>query len=391
MSYHGHRVIDMDSHVREYWDLDRTYQDYIDPQYRETYAQFSAAVKARQRWVGDVGLGPVLWPLPPAHPLGAYDAFAVERDLRAPANGAPERNPAGTHLGHVIDPACNWDPAVRLRDMDQADVDVSVMFPSQSDGFCMLNDVGFESALHWAYHRYMSDYCAESEGRLFWIADVTARDVPETIRMLEHWTKQDPYFAGIHVPRALPDGTMLDNPVLHPLFAVSQELDMPIWIHGGSNRPPYTPWVAAPNAIYHGWGGQFAMAALIGGGVFDRFPRLRFGLFESGCGWMPWLVEKLDGSYHPGSKTTPFMKRTPSEIVASGQLFCSVEAEEGLIPEAVDKLGEDVWLFSTDYPHPGTCWPEGVPLIVGQEALAESARLKLFETNAERFLPRLAR
>jgi hypothetical protein len=55
MSYQGHLVIDADCHIREYWDLDRTYREYIDPKYRASYEQFSAAVRARQQRPGDVG------------------------------------------------------------------------------------------------------------------------------------------------------------------------------------------------------------------------------------------------------------------------------------------------------------------------------------------------
>jgi hypothetical protein len=381
----------MDSHIREYWDLDRTYAAHVDPKYREKYEDLSRAVKSQQKAPGDVGLGDVLWPLPPRHPMGVYDAFEAER-YRYPG-GEPTIG-AGTGpvttRGQKIDPACHWDPSIRMRDMDVAGIDASVMFPSQSDGLCMLNDVGFEAAMHWAYHRFMSNYCAESDGRLRWVADSTIRDIPETIKQLEYWTKNDPHFAGMFIPRACPDGTMLDNPILHPLFAASQELDQPIWVHGGANRPPYTPWVSAPNALYHGWGGQYALSGLIGGGVFDLFPKLRIGIFESGCGWMPWLIEQLDDGYRPGSTATPRLQRKPSEIVASGQLFCAVEPDEGLIGQAVEHLGEDFLLFSTDYPHGGSSWPDGVPMITDRTELSESAKVKLLCDNALRFMPKLA-
>lgn len=165
-------------------------------------------------------------------------------------------------------------------------------------------------------------------------------------------------------------------------------MDLPIWIHGGAGRPPLTPWVNATNAVYHSWGGQYALAGLIGGGVFDLFPKLRVGLFESFGGWMPYMIEKFDDGYHPGSAQCPFLKRKPSEIVASGQVFCSVEADEEPITYAVEVLGEDIWLFTTDYPHGGTCWPDGVPLVAGQK-LSESAKVKMPGGNAQRFLPRL--
>ena len=182
---------------------------------------------------------------------------------------------------------------------------------------------------------------------------------------------------------------MLDNPDLYPLYAACQELDLPLWVHGGANRPPLTPWVHAPNGLYHAIGGQYALAALIGGGVFDLFPKLRIGMFESFGGWMPYLIEKLDDGFTPGSAVTPKMKRTASEIVASGQLFVAVEADEEHIAYAVESLGEHLWMFSTDYPHGGSPWPEGVQLIAGQE-MPESAKVKLLGQNALRFMPQLA-
>jgi len=362
--------------------MDRTYKEFMDPEYRDTYAQFSAAVKARQQSPGEVGVNNLLWPRLPGHPMGIYDAFAAPR-----SDGRGNR--AVSNTGQEIDPACHWDPSIRLRDMDTAGIDISVMFASQSDGYCMLDDVGFESALQRAYHRFMNVYCSESDGRLRWVGNANLRDSDEAVAQLTYWTERDANFAGMFISRACPDGAMLDHPRLHPLFAASQELDMPIWVHGGSNRPPLTPWVEAPNAIYHTLGGIYALTALIGGGVFDLFPKLRIGLFESFGGWMPYFVEKLDDGLHPGSPQTPYQKRTPSEIVASGQLFCSIEPDEEHIAYAVEELGEHLWLFSTDYPHGGTCWPRGVSLIAEQDML-ESAKRKILAENAKRFLPRLA-
>ncbi len=386
--YQGHLVVDSDCHIREYWDFDRTYRDNIDPEYREQYARLSKAVNEQKRWPGDVGLGNLLWPRPPGHPMGVYDAFMAEKRERPSSNGLT--GPAQvTGAGREIDPACHWDPTIRLRDMDIAGVDISVMFPSQSDGLCRLNDVGFESAMHRAYHRFMTDYCAESDGRLRWVADASLRDIPDTIAELQRLAKDDESFAGIFISRAMPDDTMLDNPVLHALFEASQDLDMPIWVHGGANRPPFTPWVDATNSLYHGLGGMYAMSALIGGGVFDLFPRLRIGIFESGSGWLPWLIEKLDDGMRPGAAQTPLLKRTPSEIVHSGQFFCSLDTDEGLIEHVVDEVGEDVLLLSTDYPHGGSTWPEAVPMLTGL-GISEGAKIKILGENAKRFLPSLA-
>ena len=389
MSYNGHLVIDTDSHIRQYWDLDRTYKEYIDPKYGETYRRFSEAANALKQRAGDRGFSEFLWPAVPARPLGVYDAYEVQGNRNSRSEAAIAGDRASTNAGVRIDPACNWDPAIRLRDMETADVDISVIFPSSADSFCALRDVGFESALHQGFHRFMSNYCADAGGRLWWIGASTMRDIPKTIAQLEYWTKNDPHFAGLQIPRACPDGRMLDNPDLHALYAASQELDMPLWVHGGANRPPFTPWIEAPNGLYHSIGGQYALAALVGGGVFDLFPKLRIGLFESFGGWMPYMIEKLDDGYKPGSPQTPKMKRTASEILKEGNLFCSVEAGEKHIAYAVEILGEHPWLFSTDYPHHGSAWPNAVPLI-WEKPMPESAKIKLLGDNAIRFLPRLS-
>jgi predicted TIM-barrel fold metal-dependent hydrolase len=117
---------------------------------------------------------------------------------------------------------------------------------------------------------------------------------------------------------------------------------------------------------------------------------LRVGLFESGAGWMPWLVSRLDDAYSPGSSMTPNLKRRPSEILAEGRLFCSFDPDEEFMGYCVEQLGPDVWLMGTDYPHQGSSFPEGVPQIVERKDLPESAKVKIVSENALRMCPRFA-
>ena len=163
----------------------------MDPEYREKYAWFSAAVRSRQAKPGDVGFTPLFWPRHPDRPLGLDEAFELA-DPALPQDRPDRPAPTVTGRGYDIDPTCNWDPSIRLHDMEVAGVDVSFIFPSQADGFCTLGDVGFESALHRSYHRFMSNYCADADGRLWWMGVLTMRDLPESIAQLEYWAKEDP-------------------------------------------------------------------------------------------------------------------------------------------------------------------------------------------------------
>jgi predicted TIM-barrel fold metal-dependent hydrolase len=389
MSYNGLTVIDADSHIREYVDVDRTYREHIDPKYRAAFEQLSGAVAKRR----DVGLPTDLFMHPQAiiepsdeyRPLGVYDTFGAERPTVARVN-----------RGNRIPQAVNWDPAIRLKDMDEAGIDSSVIFPSHAASYCILRDVGFESALHRAYHRYMQNYCAGAKGRLRWSAIATMRDIRASVDELTYWAEHDANLAGILIPPVCADGRLLDNRDLHPLFERAQNLDIPILVHGGVLRAPHGPGAVELDhagfiirAVYQPWGGMTAISALIGGGVFELFPRLRVGLFETGAGWMPWLVERLDDSYGSRPNLVPQLKRKPSEVLAEGRLFHSIDADERYIEHCIEELGEDFWLFATDYPHPGTTWPHAARSAIERPGLTAGAKKKILGANAQRLFSRL--
>lgn len=40
-----------------------------------------------------------------------------------------------------------------------------------------------------------------------------------------------------------------------------------------------------------------ATVSMIGGGVLERFPRLRVAFLEGNCSWVPWLLWRLNEHY----------------------------------------------------------------------------------------------
>jgi len=107
MTYQGHLVVDMDSHVRETWDSERIYPGYIDPEYQETYRRFADAAQALRTRPGDVGWDKLLWPRR-LRPLGVYEEFQVPAEER-------ERKPAVTQA--VPPPVPFVGPVVRAQNI----------------------------------------------------------------------------------------------------------------------------------------------------------------------------------------------------------------------------------------------------------------------------------
>ena len=239
-------------------------------------------------------------------------------------------------------------------------------------------------------------YCAGANGRFRWVALATMRDLRATVQEITDWSEHDSKFVGVLVPPLCPGGTLLDTPDLHALFQRAQDLDLPILVHGGVLRSPHGPGATELDhagflirAVYQPWGGMTAIGALIGGGVFDLFPKLRAGVFETSAGWLPWFVERLDESYESKPNLAPNLKRKPAEILAEGRLFHSIDPGERYIEHCVEELGEDIWLFATDYPHTGVAFPNGAQAAVDRPGLTESAKKKILGANAQRLFTRL--
>ena len=73
---------------------------------------------------------------------------------------------------------------------------------------------------------------------------------------------------------------------------------MGVTIHLGARvaRPSMTRFL--PNLVMSKVCMAEPIAIMIFGGVFDRFPTLRFASIESGVGWMSWMAEYMDSIYH---------------------------------------------------------------------------------------------
>ena len=178
----------------------------------------------------------------------------------------------------------SWDVKARLEDMDRALVDVNVLYPTHVSSYCALRDVGFENALYRAYHRWVADFCAQAPRRLKWTLVANMRDVPAGVAEVRHWANRDPNLVGIYISPQAPEGKLLDNPDLYPLYEVAQELDLPLLAHGGTARPPYGPgtfdldgaWFLL-HSFANPWAGMAALGALVGGGHLRDVPDLAGG------------------------------------------------------------------------------------------------------------------
>jgi predicted TIM-barrel fold metal-dependent hydrolase len=131
------------------------------------------------------------------------------------------------------------------------------------------------------------------------------------------------------------------------------------------------------------------MAALIGCGVMDRYPKLRVGTLEAGHGWLPFWMTRIDEHAETIKAGLPELKHRPSEYVLGGRYFQSIEIPEGFkVTSAVlDFVGDGVLMYASDYPHGESHFPESVDTVMGWN-LSPSQKQKLFWDNAVRLYAR---
>jgi predicted TIM-barrel fold metal-dependent hydrolase len=246
------------------------------------------------------------------------------------------------------------DVPARLRDLDQAGIDIQVLYPSL---FLvrLSEDDAFEAALTQSYNSFMAAQCGQAPDRLKWAAVLPLSDVPTAVAEVER-AKQ--LGAVSLVTFGTAGERMLHAPAFDPVWRAAQDADLPVCVHVGWSLPSLNQ-VCDEHASSLNL--SFALPILMGffsftgGGILERFPKLRVAFLEAGAGWLPWFVERSD-HYYPvvnwfrGSFGLPHLpSQTPSSYLDRVWMTC--EADERLLPQAIEVLGEDKLMVSEDMPH----------------------------------------
>jgi predicted TIM-barrel fold metal-dependent hydrolase len=184
-----------------------------------------------------------------------------------------------------------------------------------------------------------------------------------------------------------------------PFWEVCVGLQLPVHFHIGASITTMSwygnyPWPSHANNTRLAIGGALlfignarVVANVILSGMFDRHPDLKMVSVESGCGWIPFILETLD---YEMSENAPDelrqMKKMPSEYFKSN-MFATFwfENNRNKLPELVEAVGEDNILFETDFPHPTCLYPQPLETVRAKMAtLSPEARRKILGENGRR-------
>lgn len=292
-------------------------------------------------------------------------------------------------------PAAVYDPAERLKVMDEDGVAVEVLFP-QAAGFGggpFVSTVGEEDlriACIRAYNDWLAEEWSDFSPRFvaqclapMWDANLAAEEVRRA-HALGHraivWTAAPQAFGFPH----------FNDPYWDVLWGTLQELDMPVALHIGSAKGGVPIWdefsffrrlaMVSTTAITSNVN---VMANLLFSGVLDRFEELKFISVESGLGWVPYLLETADHQFEQQHLWDEGMTMRPSEYFRRNCYVNFWFEASGIALRHM--IGVENIMWEADFPHPTSTYPHSRKAL--ETSLAEvpaEEQKKMVETNAAR-------
>ena len=260
----------------------------------------------------------------------------------------------------------NYEVKARLADMDADGIHAQLLYPSVCEEGARIfgDDRALQLACVRAYNEWILEFCAAGQGRLFGHAVIPATGIDDAVAELE-WALEAG-FPGVLIS-LFPGGGAEPSAADDPFWGRAQEAGVPVALHIGSfhadgpvKKRRFEPLAVLPRAAISKSGANTVplVARMIFSGLFERFPGLATVLVEANIGWIPAMLEQTDDMflrYRWFTGTDATLPTMPSR--AFHRNFWATFMIDTVGMELRHRLNLDHLLWSTDYPHTGTDWP----------------------------------
>jgi predicted TIM-barrel fold metal-dependent hydrolase len=297
-----------------------------------------------------------------------------------------------------IHPA-SYDAKARVEMLDELGIYAQVVYPNvvgfAAQALVQMLDRDLSTTIVQIYN----DACAEmqevSGDRLFPMALLPFWNIEDSVKEAQRihgLGLRGVLMAGNPHLGGLPD---LGQPDWDPLYEVLSDLDLPINIHVGAvNHNASSEYEAAwPSLSRRGlaaivpvqmelFNARF-ISNLVLSDVLLRWPKLKWVSVESGVGWIPYVLERVDYTYReefPGDE--PLEQPTALEMFRRN-IYACFWFEHTAPKYLIDDLGADNVMWESDFPHPTCLFPNPVERAAEtMENLSDETVRKIMQDNA---------
>src|SRR5712692_88499 len=366
-------IIDLDSHLREEYFLDEVYK--LDGQFADFTPVRTADGEPHER--------------------------RFETKFRGRDHGA--KSPRTYDHTYMYDPKQNWrggeiarrqragwDMEFRLKGNAVEGVNKQFIFPTGISTPAMVEgELGYQLAR--AYNNWVRNLVNGHEDQLYPVGIMPA-GCPEKMADELRRSVTDLGFKAAHLV-CYHGVRNLDHPSFFPFYEAAQELDVPLFCHPNGHMGFITERFSSffpMHVLGRPTNCTQALVALVCGGVFERFPRLKVAFFECSAEWPLYWMHRMDDDYawlkddQHRHLSIP-LSRKPSEYVRRN-CYVTLEADEGALTQSLEEVGADHILMATDYPHFDSEYPDTVSKIKARHDLTAKQKEMILGENAKSLL-----
>jgi predicted TIM-barrel fold metal-dependent hydrolase len=172
------------------------------------------------------------------------------------------------------------------------------------------------------------------------------------------------------------------------MWAAAERADLAIAIHTGWNMQSLLNkmdsfYCSTTLGVMPSMMGLFSM---LGGGILERFPKLRVGFFEAGADWLPYMINRMERLWevYSRNKWPGLTRHRPSHWLKRGNVYFCCEGDERFLPHVAELLGDDHIITSADLPH-DEALDEAIKKIDERPDLSLRLKSKILNENPARF------
>ena len=346
MAKNGFHILDSDMHIMEPPNL---WERYIDKKYRARAPRGITSENVRD--------------LRMAYPDGREWGNQTTEGNRVNRGHNFQRN-QGIYRSFAEQ---SWSSEAQLEAMDIEGIDIGVLYPTR--GLRALVEPGIEadfaSAIARAYNDWMYDFCQVNPRRLVGAGMLSVFDIDSAVNEVRRCATELGFRAVFLRSNPLVDHKWHD-PYYEPLWDTIEANRLALGFHEstGTGRNHIGERMEPNTMLRRVFGQPFeqmlALGSFCGGGVLARHPKLRVAFLEANCSWLPWLLWRLDeGFEREGDVWAKDLTMKPSDYFKR-QCVVSVDPDEATLRQVIEHMGGNHVVFSTDYPHGDSKFPEAV-------------------------------
>ena len=290
---------------------------------------------------------------------------------------------AGKHYRRIDDRS--WDPERRLKDMDAEGVDVQVLSPIPVTFAYRFSAQGVLE-LAQLQNEAIASTTSVAPTRFIGLGTVPLQD-PDLAAAEVRRAVTSLGLAGVEIGTQL-EGKNLDDPVLEPFWRSCVEVGAAIFVHPEAVfAPERTSKYRMVFSVGYTSETGIAAASVVMSGLLNRYPGLRL-CFAHGGGTFPWLLPRLDQTWHAFDDVRAVTATKPSEV-AKLLSYDTLVFDTMNMRLLIDRLGADRLIMGTDYPFPLREAPPGA-VVDNLDGISHEERSAMLGRNALRFLDREA-